>query len=176
MNRTLALAALAAALLALASASADDKKLDQVTDEQFVMKASAAGLAEVNLGQMAADRGGSADVKKFGQHMVEDHTKANKELLALADKKRFPVATQMGKDHQDAAATLAKLQGAEFDKAYAAQMVKDHEEAVALFTAESQGGKDADLKAWAGQTLPTLKEHLQMARNLVGKGRDEKKP
>ena len=60
------------------------------------------------------------------------------------------------------------MQGAAFDREYARMMVKDHEEDVALFRKEAQSGKDADLKAYAQKTLPTLEEHLQMAKQLPG--------
>jgi len=168
MKRIVALAVLAASCLCLAAAAraADAPAL---TDPQFVMKASASDLAEVNLGKLAADRAAAADVKKFGQHMVMDHTMSSKEMLTLADRKKMPVAQQMDQEHQDATAKLAKLQGAEFDRAYMAMMVKDHEEAVALFTAKAADAKDEDLKAFAAKTLPTLKEHLQMARTIAGK-------
>jgi len=150
---------------------AEDKNNETITDEQFVSKASAAGLAEVSLGRLAAERASSAEVKKFGQRMVEDHTKANKELLTLADKKRFKVAERMDKTHQEAMDMMARLEGAEFDRQFMSQMVKDHEEAVSLFTAESKNGRDEDLKALATKTLPTLKEHLKMAQDLnKGKG------
>jgi len=187
MRKILLAAALAAGwCVFLASAPAEDKDKDKdkdrdrdkamLTDEQFVVKASASGLAEVSLGKMAAEQATNPAVKKFGQHMVNDHTKANMELLALADRKKFAPAQQMEKKHHDAALMLAKLQGAEFDRAFMAQMVTDHEMAVDLFRAEAESGKDQDLKAWAAKTLPTLKEHLQMARDLAGKGREDKKP
>jgi len=158
-----------ALLLVLAWApalSADDKSKEAVTDEQFVMKASAAGLAEVNLGNLGAQKANNAEVKKFGQRMVDDHTKANKELMTIADKKRFKTAERMDKIHQDAADKLARLQGNEFDREFLRQMVKDHEEAVALFAAKAKDARDEDLKEFAAKTLPTLKEHHKMVQEL----------
>ncbi|HEY7544554.1 MAG TPA: DUF4142 domain-containing protein, partial [Blastocatellia bacterium] len=64
---------------------------------------------------------------------------------------------------------MSKLSGAEFDREYMSLMVKDHEKAVALFEKESKDGKDQELKTWAGNTLPTLREHLQMARDVASK-------
>ncbi|MBY0522060.1 MAG: DUF4142 domain-containing protein [Gemmataceae bacterium] len=159
-----------------APATADDKAKDTgtVTDEQFVMKASASGLAEINLGMLATRRAANPDVKKFGQHMVDDHTKANKELLTIAGKKSFSVADRMDKQHQDAADALAKLEGSDFDRQFMSQMVKDHEEAVALFTAKAKDAKDSDLRAFAEKTLPTLKEHHKMARDLADKMKNGK--
>jgi len=145
---------------------ADDKSKEAVADEQFVMKASAAGLAEVTLGRLGAQKGNSAEVKKFGQRMVDDHTKANKELITIADKKRYKMAERMDQTHQDAADKLAKLQGNEFDREFLRQMVKDHEEAVALFTAKAKDANDEGLKDFAARTLPTLKEHYKMVQEL----------
>jgi len=157
------------------SSPADDKNKEAATDEQFVMKASAAGLAEVNLGRIAAERGSSAEVKRFGQHMVEDHTKANKELIELANKKGWKVAAQMERPHQEAAEKLTKLEGADFDRQFMSQMVKDHEEAVDLFSSKGKDARDEELKAFATKTLPTLKEHLKMAKDLDGGGKRKEK-
>jgi putative membrane protein len=160
------LTSLTLAALVLCAAAADEGALD---DKTFVEKASAAGLAEVNAGRLAEKQASSADVKKFAKMMVEDHTKANKELNKLADGKRFKVATRMTKEHQVMADKLAKLDGAQFDREYMAGQVKDHEEAVALFEKQAKSGTDADLKNWAEKTLPTLKKHLKMAKEIKDK-------
>jgi putative membrane protein len=73
---------------------------------------------------------------------------------------------KMHRKHQSLKDQLSKLSGAEFDRAYMRQMVKDHEDAVKLFQRESTRGKDAELKAWAGKTLPALQEHLRLAREI----------
>jgi putative membrane protein len=140
-----------------------------VTDPEFVMKASQSGLAEVHLAKLALKLSENADVKKFAERMVKDHSAANRELTVLADKKKIPVAKEMDKDHHDLAAKLAKLQGPEFDRAFMNAMVKDHEAAVALFTSETKDSKDQDLKTFASNTLPTIKDHLAQARDLAAK-------
>jgi putative membrane protein len=137
-------------------------------DQKFVTQASAAGLAEVNLSREAMQHATAANMKKFAQHMVEDHTKANMELNQLADKKGLRVAMSMDQKHQELADELARLTGAEFDRGYSDAMLMDHKEAVTLFSDEAKNGQDADVKAWAGKTLPTLKEHLKMAEELTG--------
>ncbi len=152
--------------LANLSLAAEDKK--EGGDKEFVMKASAAGLAEVNLSTLARTRGGNA-VKEFAQHMLTDHTKANRELLALADKQSLTVAKEMDEKHTKLFEKLSKLDGAEFDRAYMEGMLKDHEEAVKLFEKESKEGSNEALKSWAGKTLPALKKHLEMAREIAKK-------
>jgi putative membrane protein len=98
--------------------------------------------------------------------MVDDHGKASTELKALADKKGLSVPADLDSKHAQLRDRLAKLNGADFDKAYANEMVKDHKKDVADFKREAKGAKDADLKAWAEQTLPTLEDHLKQAQDM----------
>jgi len=177
MTKTLYCFALGMAFVALARGEDKPARAADTSDQQFVLTASASGLAEVNLGNLAAKRASDPAVKEFGQHMVKDHTKANKELLKVANKKGYKVAGKMDAEHQKLFGKLSKARGSEFDTAYMDGQVKDHEEAVSLFEKESKGGKDEDLKALAKKTLPTLREHLKMAKEVRGKlkgGKGEK--
>jgi len=166
MRRVLSVAFLAACV-GLGVAQARDEA--STTDQQFVTQASAGGLAEVNFGTLAAKQGTNAAVRKFAQHMVNDHTKANKELISLANRKKFKVAATMDSEHQTLSTKLSKLSGAAFDREYMASQVKDHETTVSLFEKEAKDGKDDDLRGWAKKTLPTLRKHLKMARTIQGK-------
>src|SRR4051812_8834482 len=76
------------------------------TDETFVFKASAAGLAEVNMANIAVKQATNSEVKKFAEHMITDHTKANKELIDLANRVKFTVAPRMDAEHQTLATRL----------------------------------------------------------------------
>ncbi|MDF3981376.1 DUF4142 domain-containing protein [Luteibacter sp. PPL201] len=140
-------------------------------DATFVKMASASGLAEVALGKMGAAQGGSSAVKDFGQRMVADHTAANQQLIAIASRKGVPVSQQPLPADTSAAAKMQQKSGADFDKDFKKRMVMDHEKAVALFEKEASSGDDTELKAFATQTLPTLRHHLEMAKQLPdGKG------
>jgi putative membrane protein len=150
-------------------AVAQDPKQASHSDQMFVQQASSGGLAEVRAGQLATERAASAEVKQFGQQMVTDHTKANQELTTLAQAKQLPVATALDPKHQAMAEQLATLHGAEFDRAYLAGQVADHEQTVTLFTTQATEGHDAELKAFATKTLPTLQEHLRLVRALAAK-------
>jgi putative membrane protein len=138
-------------------------------DKKFMMEAAQGGMAEVKLGQLAAKNAASADVKQFGQRMVTDHSKANTELMQLAKQKHVMLPKTVGPKHQSHAKHLASLHGAAFDKAYMSHMVKDHVEDTEAFEKASKSCKDSDLKAWAAKTLPTLQEHLTMAKETAGK-------
>lgn len=134
------------------------------SDPDFVAMAASGGMLEVELGKVAAQKGAAAEVKKFGQHMVTDHTKANNELKALADKKKISVPAYMSADHKATFDRVSGLSGKDFDREYMAQMVTDHEKTVSLFEQANQQAQDADLKAFASKTLPALRMHLDMAR------------
>lgn len=135
----------------------------------FAKEAAMGGMAEVDLGQLAASKAESADVKQFGQRMVDDHGKANDELKSWASQKKVTLPAELGAKHKAEHAKLEKLSGAAFDRAYMAAMVADHNKDVAAFMRESKTAKDPDLKAFAGKTLPTLQEHQKMAKDINAK-------
>jgi putative membrane protein len=137
-----------------------------MSDASFVTKASAAGMTEVQASQLADAHAQSADIKSFASTMITDHTKAGDELKAAAQKNNFTPSDGPNAMQQKAITHLATLNGAAFDKAYAAMMLKDHNEAVALFKGEAAHGQNSDLKSFAGETLPTLEHHLEMAKQL----------
>lgn len=137
----------------------------------FMRKAAQANLAEVELGKLGADRGQDAGVKQYGQHMVDDHGKAAKELEELAQQEGATLPTYVAPAHKAAKERLEKLSGEAFDRAFAAQMVKDHQAAVALFRTQARTGKDPEVKAWAAKMLPNLEEHLKQAQALSREAR-----
>lgn len=147
-----------------------NSKMSTMTgDTDFMTKAALGGMAEVELGKLAATKAQSAEVKKFAQQMVTDHTKANDEFKAIAGEKNFSMPVRLDAKHQAVLDKLNGLSGAEFDKAYVEAMVADHEETIALFKSEADGGKDADVKAWASKTLPNLQMHLEMIKGIQAK-------
>jgi len=135
-------------------------------DRKFVMDAAHGNMAEVELGKLAAEKGASDTVKQFGKRMSEDHGKANAELKEFADKKGLSLPADLDSKHKQLRDRLAKLNGADFDRAYANEMVKDHKKDVTEFKREAGRAKDPDLKAWASKTLPTLEDHLKQAQDM----------
>lgn len=138
-------------------------------DKEFASKAGMAGLAEVQMGTLALTKASSEAVKQFAQRMVADHGKGNEELQVLATAKGLALPTELAAEAKSGLDHLSALSGAEFDKAYMDHMVQDHEKAVADFTNASQNAMDAELKGWAGKTLPTLQDHLTQAKEIRGK-------
>jgi putative membrane protein len=158
----------ALSLGALAADKKDNGKLSS-NDRQFVMQAATDGMAEVQLGKIAQQKGSSAAVKQFGQRMVDDHGKAGSELESIASKLGATPPKTLDQKHQEMVKKFEKLSGDQFDREYAQEMTKAHEQAVSLFEKQSKSGDADELKQFAAKHLPTLREHLKMARGLTDK-------
>ena len=144
-------------------------------DATFVKKAADGGMAEVALAKLAQEKASNADVKSFAATLEKDHTAANDELKEVASKKNITLPASPSKNHQALHDKLAKLSGAEFDKAYVSAMLEDHQKDVREFARVSSASGDADVKAFATKTLPTLKDHLKQVQDL-SKSMGAKKP
>ena len=168
MKRQLMAAALVAGATLLATAARADSP-----DKAFIEKAAKGGMAEVEMGKVAQEKASNAQVKAFAGRMVTDHSKANEELKAIADKKAVPVPPPDA-EQKKMGDRMKSLSGAAFDREYMSHMLADHKATIADFEKESSGGKDADVKAFASKTLPTLRDHLKQAEathDAVAKGK-----
>lgn len=140
----------------------EDKLSDSMEDDaEFAVDAANGGMMEVKMGELAQMNGSSAEVKEFGKMMAEQHGKANEELKSLALQKNIMLPTTLGNDMQEKYDEMSKKTGMDFDKEYVDMMVKDHKNDVEEFTEQANDGMDADIKAFATKTLPTLQMHLQ---------------
>jgi len=137
------------------------RKKAAVPDAQFVTKAAQGNMAEVNLGKLAAEKSQNDDVKKFGQMMVDDHSKAEQDLEGVASKNNWTLPKDVSAQQKAEQRRLEKLSGAAFDRAYVQMMVKDHTTDVAEFKNEAAStSANPDLKDFATRTYPTLDNHL----------------
>ncbi len=135
-------------------------------DRHFVMEATHGGMKEVAAGRAALERSTSEDVKQFAQRIVDDHTKANDELKALASSKNITIPDESKGLHHPTPPNWESLKGVAFDRVFMADQVRAHEKTIALFERQAKSGADAELKSWAEKTLPALREHLKMARDV----------
>jgi putative membrane protein len=139
--------------------------------ESFLSDTAEGGMTEVELGKLAQTKSKNPDIKKFGQMLVEDHSKANAEVKSLAAKKNINLPTGMG-SHQSTFDKLKGLSGDDFDKEFVEDMVDDHEKDVSTFQKESQNSSDPDVKAFAAKTLPVLQKHLDTVKGIQSKMKD----
>jgi putative membrane protein len=135
-------------------------------DQRFAVKAAQGGIAEVKLGVLAEDEAASQSVKDFARKMIDDHSKANEKLRAMASKESLNLPADMDSASQATYDRLSKLSGDEFDQEYTKAMLEDHQKDIAEFQKESRDGRDNALRTFATQTLPTVEEHLQLIQQI----------
>lgn len=144
-----------------------------VTPQSFATQAAVIGKAEIELGQLAAKNSDDQAVRAYAQRMVKDHQAADAKLKEIASAENLELPQSLDAEHQALKQKLSGLKGEAFDREYAKAMAKGHDKAVALFESASQAAQLPDeLKEFAAATLPTLRQHMEMAHDLHSREKD----
>jgi putative membrane protein len=162
--------ALLAAGPAWAQNTATENRALNQQDKAFIQQAGAGGLAEVELGQLAEQKGATPAIREFGRWMATDHSLANKWLTSLLQEEHENVQPTLTAEQLQEEQRLDGLSGAQFDRQYIDHMVQDHEKTVPLFEREAREGHSPALKAFAESLTPVLQQHLAEAKELAGAG------
>jgi putative membrane protein len=150
-------------------------------DSEFVQEQLAMGQAEIELGQLAQQRGSNPKVKRFGEMMVRDHKMAGDELKQIASSANAnrsaandTTVRDTHSDHAEVREDLSKLSGRDFDKRYIDQMIEDHEKGISDVENKAERADNSQLRAWAAKTLPKMRQHLEEAKSIQEALKDEK--
>jgi len=136
-------------------------------DKEFVHAALQGGMAEVQLGQLAAEKGSSDDVKQFGQKMVADHTKLGDQMKLVAAQLGVKAPDGPSKKDKELYTKLQGLSGKDFDNAYIVAMVKDHKKDADEFKAQLQSSQNPAVQQVAQQGSQVIDQHLQMITEIA---------
>ena len=136
-------------------------------DKMFLRKATEGGIAEVKLGQLAAQKASSEDVKAFGQKMVEDHTRLNAVMAQIADSMGVMLPKSMNKEDQAEYDKLNALSGNDFDVEYLTFMVKDHHKDLHEFRLEAASPTNQTLHDAVVKAQTVIHEHTVMVDKLA---------
>jgi putative membrane protein len=159
MNRLLAFLIVGLPLAAFAA--------DANPDASFFKHAAEGGIFEVDAGNLAQQKSSNQQVKDFGVMMVKDHSAANQKLQSIAASKSITLPTSASVGQMATKGKLDVLSGDTFDKSYIKSQVKAHQQTIALFKKEIASGQDTDAKAFATDTLPTLRAHLKAIKAIA---------
>ncbi|HLL99980.1 MAG TPA: DUF4142 domain-containing protein [Pyrinomonadaceae bacterium] len=135
-------------------------------DSKFVMMAASSDMMEIASSTMALQKSQNADVRRFAQMMIDDHTKTSEQLKSIISTKGVTLPTGMDSKHRAMVDKLSGQTGDKFDMEYMKMQVKAHESAVKLFQTQTNKGSDPDIKGFAAANLPALQTHLSMARSM----------
>lgn len=138
-------------------------------DLAFINKATIAGMMEVQACETSLKRSLTAEEAAFTKQLVSDHKKANDELASIAKRKGVTPPAGLPADEQAKLSKMAEIKDKDFNEEFLEHQISCHKKAIDLFEDQAEDGKDADLKAFASKTLPTLKAHLETAKQLEAK-------
>lgn len=151
-----------------AGQASGDKSGDKMAmDKKFAMEAASGGMLEVQLGQYVQQHGQSEQAKNVAKMMVEDHTKANEQLMACVQKKGVMIPKELNEKDRMTLEKMQKMEGSSLDRAYLMAMVEDHKNDIKNFQNEAQNGQDPEVKMFAQNTLPTLQAHLMHVQQAI---------
>jgi putative membrane protein len=138
------------------------------TGQDYVDKASASDMFEIESGRLAEDKAQSDDVKTFARMIVKDHRKSTADLKAAAAKASPPIAVAPALDAEQSAdlAALRSAAAADFDRTFLAQQIAAHEKALAMVRAYAGNGDVPSLKEHAAAVAGPIEMHLNRAREL----------
>jgi putative membrane protein len=139
------------------------------TEKEFMANAARGGMLEVQLGNLATQKASSNDVKQFGERMATDHGQIGQRLQQLASNLSVTLPQDLKPEQQNAVSRLEKLSGKAFDREYMKEMVSDHTKDISEFERAASQATNPDIKQFTSEALPTLRDHLKIAREISGK-------
>ncbi|MCR6629719.1 MAG: DUF4142 domain-containing protein [Magnetospirillum sp.] len=137
-------------------------------DQVFLHQMHQGGSAEVALGRLADSKADSDRIRELARHLVQDHDKVNNRVADLAGKMKTDLPKELDRERQAVADRLDRLSGADFDRAWLEAQTQEHQKAAQLLVWEIGSGQDADLQAFARETLPIIYQHLEMIAQVAG--------
>lgn len=146
-----------------------DNNDEMEDDSEYLVTASAIDMKEIELGKLAQQKSTNADVKAYGQMMVDAHTKASETTKSLAQKKNVSLPSSLSEDAQEVYNDLNDESAMDFNKKYADMMVDVHEKAIDKMEKASEKANDEEIRMWAANMLPDLRKHLEEAKSLKEK-------
>lgn len=144
----------------------ENSQQQKMTNQEFVSKAYAGNLAEVQMAEMVQSKATNKQVKDFAKQLKDDHTKANQELKSLAQKKNIKLSDTLSSDKKNMLTEMKSMSATDLEESFMDMMEKEHQSAVKLYQKAVQDITDQDLNKYASNTLPTLKNHLDKAKKI----------
>jgi putative membrane protein len=160
-------AAVAAAIAVSGCAMIQSRAEVSPVDQQFMLTAASVGTAEIELGKLAMQQSSDPAIQRYGQKMVEEHTRVNGELDAIADAKKVVLIKAMDPANRTLHAELSKLTGPAFDRQYMISQITIHSMGNGLYSSEARHGVDPEVRSFAARNTPVGIDHLQMALAML---------
>jgi putative membrane protein len=136
-------------------------------DQSFIHKTMEDDVAQEQMGQLAAQKSQSDDVKQFGEKMAQIHQQLTTQLMPVAKKLGVDEPKQPSKKDRQEIEKMQALSGADFDAAFIRAMLKDQQDDLKGFQQEAQGSQDPNVQQLAKMDEPVLNQHLQILQKIA---------
>jgi len=144
-----------------------DTRQPNTADTLFAHEASIGGQGEIQAAKLAAHKAQSQAVKDFAYRMVNEHSAAAERLSSLLKGGAYPASARLDTDHRVMLDQLGKASGKAFDEMYIRGQIVDHQKSVQLYEWIIGNGEDARLQGYAMDVLPSVMQHLEMAKGIL---------
>ena len=138
-------------------------------DREFLTDAARGASMEVQLGNFAAQKATNDEVKRFGQRLATDHSQGGQTIRQMASNLKFTLPQELTPEQRNLVSRLENLSGKAFDREYIKEMVADHVKDISEYERAAAQATIAEIKQYASQSLPMLRDHLKQAREIAAK-------
>ena len=138
-------------------------------EKEFMANAARGGMLEVQLANLATQKASSNDVKQFAERIATDHGQLGQKLQQLASNLNVTLPQDLKPEQQATVSRFEKLAGKAFDREFMKETISDHTKSISEFERAASQATNPDIKQFVSEALPTLREHLKMAREIAGK-------
>jgi putative membrane protein len=145
----------------------DNNSPQSYGDQSFIHKTMEDDVAQEQMGQLAAQKSQSDDVKQFGQKMAQIHEQLTNQLMPVAKKLGVDEPKQPSKKDRQEIEKMQSLSGPDFDAAFIKAMLKDQQDDLKGFQSEAQGAQDPNIQQLAKMDEPVLNQHLQILQKIA---------
>jgi putative membrane protein len=174
MKKIITIIAAAAATALLPQTSLADRLSSR--DAKFIREAAEGNNAEIQMGQMVAQRTQDPQVRAYADKLVRDHTQANRELRQIAESRGIDMPQGPSRSDERSMRRMQAMNGRELDREAVDHWVKDHKKDIKEYDKEARRASDPQVKQYATMSLPTLRDHLSNAKTLSNRGRTIREP
>jgi putative membrane protein len=138
-------------------------------DREFLTEAARGATLEVQLANLAAQKATSDEVKRYAQRLATDHSQAGQTIRQMASNLKFTLPQDLTPEQRNLVSRLENLSGKAFDRDYIKAMIADHQKDISEYERAASQATNQEIKQFASQALPMLRDHLKQAREIAGK-------
>jgi putative membrane protein len=150
------------------TAFANEESKNMKDSKAFLAFAARSAAAEIEQAKLAKAMAENPDIQAYTKRLIAEHEASQETISALAKKNNVKLATETDAKQKATLERLSKLNDRHrsFDREYLKETLDAHRKAIKAYETQAKNGTDAGTRAWAKESLPMLKSHLEEAMQI----------